>query len=253
MIIKTTGIALRLDPFSRTSQIITWLTPDHGRVATLAKGAKRPKHNLVGQYDCFYTCEILFYHSRQGSLHILKECTPLNTRIGFRANWRASIGASYVCDLLSRLTPPGAEHAALHAWAEALLDFLETQGVTKSVLNWAELKLLKLLGMAPKLGACLACRNRLPSDEGPAFFSIERGGLVCTPCCRTAPEALAAPLAQDVLAMLRGWENTETPILAKRTHSTPIQSESAGKIIGAFMHYHLLETSRARDIATALI
>lgn len=60
MIIKTTGLVLRLDPFSKTSQVITWLTPDHGRTVTLAKGAKRVKSNLVGQYDCFYTCELLF-------------------------------------------------------------------------------------------------------------------------------------------------------------------------------------------------
>ena len=38
-IIKTEGIVLAIRPWSRTSHIVTWLTPDHGCVTTLVKGA----------------------------------------------------------------------------------------------------------------------------------------------------------------------------------------------------------------------
>lgn len=251
MIVKTTGIVLRLDPFSRTSQIISWLTPDHGRVATVAKGAKRPKNNLVGQYDCFYTCELLYYQTHRSTLHILKECSPLSPRTGFRSDWRASLGASYLCSLLNRLTSPGAAQPALYDWANRTLDFLSEQGNSGLVMNWAELKLMKLLGVGPTLSSCLACGTREFPENRPVAFSISRGGLLCA-ACRDTSDPLVMQVTPDALAMLRGWTGTETPIIAKRTACTPQQSRTANKLLGAFMHYHL-ESSRARDIALGLV
>jgi DNA repair protein RecO (recombination protein O) len=251
MIIKTTGIVLRLDPFSKTSQVITWLTPDHGRIATLAKGAKRSKNNLVGQYDCFYSCELLFYQTRHSALHILKECSPLSARHGFRTDWRAALSASYICDLLARLTSPGAACPVLFDWADKTLDFLATQGTGDTVLNWAELKLLKLLGMAPKLSGCQVCGVRTWPEDRPALFSIPRGGLLCQ-TCKSSQDSLTLSLPHDVLAMLKGWESTSTPLMAKRTTRTPRQAHTASKLLGAFIHYHL-ESSRSREIALGLI
>ena len=251
MIIKTRGIVLRMDPFSKTSQIVSWLTPDHGRVVTVAKGAKRPKNNLVGQYDCFYTCEILFYEARHGSLHILKECAPIAMRTGFRHDWRASLGASYLCDLLNRLTSPGAAQPALFAWAENTLDFLSGQGATETVMNWAELKLLKLLGVAPKLQGCLACGSKSFPIDRPATFSISRGGLLCASCA-SSRDSVVMNVTHDAIAMLRGWEESSTPLIAKRTSCTPRQADVATRLLGSFMHYHL-ESSRSRDIALGLL
>jgi len=251
MIIKTTGLVLRLDPFSKTSQVINWLTPDHGRIVTLAKGAKRIKNNLVGHYDCFYTCELLFYQSRHSSLHILKECAPITPRMAFRADWRASFTASYLCDLLSRLTAPGASCPALYNWAEQTMDFLAAQGTSKTVLNWSELKLLKHLGIAPQLTNCIKCGTKTFPPDRATLFSISLGGLLCE-SCSTDQNRLIQPLTQDILSMLRGWENTETPAMAKRTLCSPRQSESANRLLGAFIHYHL-QSSLSRDIILNLI
>ena len=60
-IIKTHGIVLSIHPWSQTSHVVTWLTPDHGPVTTLVKGAVRPKSAFLGQYDLNYTCEIVYY------------------------------------------------------------------------------------------------------------------------------------------------------------------------------------------------
>ncbi len=251
MIIKTTGIVLRLDPYSRTSQVITWLTPDHGRVVTLAKGAKRVKNNLIGQYDCYYTCELLFYQGRHSAVHVLKECSPLASRDGLRSDWRAAFSASHICALLNRLSPPGAACPAVFEWAEKTLDFIARQGATETVVLWVELKLLGLLGMAPKLDGCLGCRAAVEWEGRPLLFSIARGGVLC-PACAGTRDALTMPLPQDVLAMLRDWEKMETPVIARRTSCTPGQIETASRLLGAFLDYHL-DTTRSRDILTTLV
>ncbi len=80
MIARARAIVLRVFPYSNTSRVVSWLTADHGRVATLIKGSQRPKSLFLGQYDLFYTCELLFYRHERDGLHIARECTPLTRR-----------------------------------------------------------------------------------------------------------------------------------------------------------------------------
>ena len=89
MILKDQAIALRIHPFGNTSRIVVWLSQSYGKLATLVKGSQREKSGFLGQYDLFYTCELLFYAREQRNLHILKECTPLVLRPSFRSDWRA--------------------------------------------------------------------------------------------------------------------------------------------------------------------
>ena len=94
MILKTTALALRFYPFSNTSRIVAWLTPDQGRIATMVKGSQRPRSLFLGQYDLFYTCELLYHRRERGGLHIARECSPLKWREGLRRDWRAAAAAS---------------------------------------------------------------------------------------------------------------------------------------------------------------
>ena len=92
-IIKTQGIVLSIHPWSQTSHVVTWLTPDHGPVTTLVKGAVRTKSAFLGQYDLFYRCDLLYYARASGDLHALREVTPRNLR-GIRRRPRARAGSA---------------------------------------------------------------------------------------------------------------------------------------------------------------
>ena len=76
---KTEAICLRISPWSTTSHIVTWLTPV-GVVATSVKGAVRPKSAFLGQYDLFYTCELIYYARTKGELHAIREASAFDAR-----------------------------------------------------------------------------------------------------------------------------------------------------------------------------
>ena len=57
---STAGVVLRLRPLTETSLIVNWLTRDFGRIATVAKGARRPKSPFRGQIDLFYVVDGMF-------------------------------------------------------------------------------------------------------------------------------------------------------------------------------------------------
>ena len=128
-IIKTDGIVLAIHPWSRTSHIVTWLTPDHGCVTTLVKGAVRPKSAFLGQYDLFYTCDLLYYARARGDLHALRETTPRNLRDGLRGRWRETALAGYAAGLVKDLAPAHGESAAWCELMSLLLDRLETHAL----------------------------------------------------------------------------------------------------------------------------
>ena len=67
------GIILRTRLLTETSLIVHWLTPELGRVATVAKGARRPKSPFAGKLDLFYAAEFSFSRSRHSDLHNLRE------------------------------------------------------------------------------------------------------------------------------------------------------------------------------------
>ncbi|NCC51559.1 MAG: DNA repair protein RecO, partial [Spartobacteria bacterium] len=113
-LVKTEALVMRCVPFSNTSMIVSWLTPEHGLVATMIKGAQRPKSLFLGQYDLFYTCELIYYDQPNVELYTARECTPLQFRPRFRTDWRAMCLASYLVYLTGRVSPPGVPHPALY-------------------------------------------------------------------------------------------------------------------------------------------
>src|ERR1043165_6762795 len=74
---RTSGLVLRTRPFTETSLIVNWLTPDLGRLSTVAKGARRPKSPFRGKLDLFYLADFTFQRSRRSELHTLCEVSVL--------------------------------------------------------------------------------------------------------------------------------------------------------------------------------
>ncbi|MGN0826572.1 MAG: DNA repair protein RecO [Kiritimatiellia bacterium] len=144
---------LRIAPFSRTSHMVTWLTAERGIVTTSVKGALRSKSRFVGQYDLFYTCEIVVYQDRLKEVNPLRECVPIRLREGLRSDWRAVCAASYLCDLTLTVLQPEQANPTIFALLESTLDALEStpRRPLSVVLLDYELHLLLDLGLLPKL------------------------------------------------------------------------------------------------------
>lgn len=237
MIEKTDAIVLRVSPFSKTSHVVLWLTPDHGKLSTVVKGACRPKSDFLGQYDLFYTCEVLFYAREHEGLHILKECSPFKMRRSLRVDWRGAACASYLSDLVSRISVSGGNHRTIYDFVDSTLDFLCSHNCREQVLFWAELKLSHILGLSPLLNRCAKCANDL-SEQLPSRFSPVHGGVLCTDCARATGQAVC-PLSAPTLAILRQWQSSSSPRAAINTRYGSAQITEFDELLGMFLNYHL--------------
>lgn len=246
---KTHALVLRVSPFSRTSHVVTWLTPEFGRLATVVKGACRPKSPFLGQYDLYYTCELLFYARERNNLHIARECTPINMRTTLRTDWRASSCASYLCDIISRVSVRGHQHD-IYDLTTTALDALCADGVSPQFVFWTELKLLDCLGLSPQLTKCPACARNL-TGTASTELSYDRGGILCHDCApRQGKTTTRVP--PDVLAMLRNWQRAASPRAAASTRCTPQQLSAFREILGMFLPYHLDMPTIPRSRSLAL-
>ena len=237
-IVKTQAIVLRYVPFSNSSRIVTWLTPDHGRIATMIKGSLRPKSLYLGQYDLFYTCELLYYGRNDRELYTVRECTPLQFRTRFRTDWRAMSIASYLVDLVGRICPPNAPHPELYQLLTRHLDELNEHGAFYPFVFWFELKLLDQLGLTPRLNHCVICNQILIPGERPVVLSNAHGGMCCTKC-RLQEKQKSIPVSADILAILQGWQRAVNPQVTRTTHCTNKQRTHIRLLLGAFLRYHL--------------
>ena len=250
--VKTQGLVLRVDPFSKTSHWVVWLTPDYGLVTTLAKGVQKPRSALLGQFDVFYTCEIIYHGRSAFSLAGLRECAPTATRERFRSDWRAAGCASYLCDLVARTSLPGGEPSRIWALLTKALDCLQEQGANALLPRWFEIKLLQAIGLAPQLRRCSGCKSQLDVTARGMRFSPARGGMLCARCAERAG-ARRFVIPPDVLAMMRAWQASESPTIARRTSWSARQCASAERLLGEFLFYHLDTPGTARRLATEIL
>lgn len=238
MILKDEAIALRIYPFGNTSRIVVWLSSAHGKLATLVKGSQRDRSAFLGQFDLFYTCEILFYAREQRNLHILKECVPLSPRAAFRSDWRACAAASYAAGAVDRAMPFGPAPAGLHGLLADTLDRLAARTPGPAFLPRFELRLLQELGLAPGWDACAKCRADLRGAA--ARLDVAHGAALCEACAAGRGTAVSAA----ALAAIRQMSGETLPAsLPERVF------REAKAIMGGLLEHQADFAPRSRELA----
>ena len=242
MILKDEAIALRIHPFGNTSRVVVWSSASHGKLATLVKGSQRERSAFLGQFDLFYTCEILFYAREHRNLHILKECAPLATRDAFRSDWRACAAASYAAGTLDRAMPFGPAPAGLHALLADTLDRLAARTPGPAFLPRFESRLLQELGLAPGWNACGRCRADL--RDAAARLDVVHGSLLCEACAAGWGTTVSAA-ALDALRRMGGERLPAS--LPERTF------REIKALVGGLLEHQADLSPRPRDLAFGVL
>lgn len=149
MIQSATGIILRTRPLTETSLIVNWLTPEFGRISTVAKGARRPKSPFAGKLDLCYRADFSFTRSRRSDLHALREISLRETHVKLREELAALQQAGYCAALIEQTTEADTALPEIYALFNGLVGHLVDQPPRPRTVFAFELKLLRLLGLAP--------------------------------------------------------------------------------------------------------
>src|SRR5208283_4706588 len=149
MIHNATGLILRTRPLTETSLIVHWLTRSAGRIATVAKGARRARSPFLGRLDLFYAADFSFSRSRSSDLHTLREVRLQDTRDALRGDLQRLRQAAYAAKFIEQATETETPLPAVFDLMTSYLDCLGSHSPPPQFVFAFELKLLNELGLKP--------------------------------------------------------------------------------------------------------
>ncbi len=143
------GIILRTRPLTDTSLIVNWLTAEHGRLSTVAKGARRGKSSFQGKLDLFFEGELSFQRSSRSELHALREVMIHETHSQLRTDLAGLNQAAYGVAFLEQMTEVQTPIPELFELVIGYIRHLASQSVRPRNVFAFELKFLVTLGLEP--------------------------------------------------------------------------------------------------------
>jgi DNA repair protein RecO (recombination protein O) len=157
------GIILRTRPLTDTSLIVRWLTPQFGRISTVAKGARRTKSAFAGKLDLFYEADFSFARSRKSDLHILREVNLRGTNKFLRDDILKLHRAAYACGFIEQATETETPIPSIFDLLQEFLKALGKKSFQEQIVFAFELKLLRELGLEPDLANLAAGTKKIAS------------------------------------------------------------------------------------------
>ena len=219
------GFVLHSYPYRETSLIIEVFTRDHGRLALLARGARRPRSALRGLLMAFQPIDLGWAGSGEVPTLMKAEWVggqPLLSE-------RALLVGYYLNELLINLLPREDAHERLFEVYRETLQAL-ARGVSEADLRRFETALLKELGYGLTLDHDRAGRAVLP--DRAYRYEIEHG-------------AVALSEGESAAIVVRGKTLLD---MAAGEFSDPVSAAQAKQFMRTLMHYYLggktMETRR---------
>jgi DNA repair protein RecO (recombination protein O) len=209
------GFVLHTYAWRETSLIVEVFTRDHGRVALVARGAKRPTSHFRGLLDPF--CPLALSWSGRNEIKSLVRVEWLGGLAPLRGD--GLLSAFYLNELLVRLLVRGDPHAQLFRAYIGALRTLAHEGDQRACLRGFEMDLLREIGYLP------------PLDHGADGAPIE-------------------PARWYHVDSQHGWVLTDTPdalsvrgaaihAMAARDFSAPGAATQARSLLRQLIRYHL--------------
>ncbi|MBC7514653.1 MAG: DNA repair protein RecO [Herminiimonas sp.] len=175
------GFVLHSYPYKETSLIVDVFTRDHGRVALIAKGAKRPHSKLRGVLQTFQPLSLGW--SGKSEVRTLTGAEWVGGMLPLEK--AALLCGFYLNELLFKLLARDDPHPALFDHYVATLNQLAHQEPAPIVLRKFERALLKETGVGGDLTVCAGSRAAVVAN-GTYVVEPEQGVRLATPS-DTAP------------------------------------------------------------------
>ena len=138
---------MRRVKLTETSLIVTWLTESHGRLKTVAKGARGAKSAFAGQLDLFFLGEISYVHSSRSELHALREVRLVETHPQLRFDYPRLALAAYFAELIELVTEPDHPVPELYDLLKRALAYLNAHPANQRALVHFEKEVARSLGI----------------------------------------------------------------------------------------------------------
>ncbi len=201
---RTHALVLRHRDMGEADRLITILTPEHGKMDCVAKGARKPATSKTGHVELFTHTDLLI--AKGSSLDIVTQAQMQNPYLILHEDLLRGAYASYCVELMDRFTQEDdVDNAKLFYLLDATFERLCYDDDVRRVVRYYEMQLLNLAGFKPQLMECIITHELVvPEDQ---FFSYSEGGVVSSEGAVHTNNLIALPV--ETLKLMRHLQRTK--------------------------------------------
>jgi DNA repair protein RecO (recombination protein O) len=173
---RTPAIILRRFDLGEADRLLTLLTPHHGKIEVVAKGARKLTSTKTGHVELFTRADMLIHKGRELGIAVQAEMTA--PYLPLRDDLTLGAYAGYAAELADRFTNEGDDETTrLFTLLDETFNRLCTDPDPRLALRYYEIHLLDISGFRPELNECVIGHEDIqPEDQ---YFSYAEGGVVC--------------------------------------------------------------------------
>lgn len=195
MIVRTEAIVLRGIDYSETSQIVTLFTRQKGKLAVMAKGARRTTSRFGSTLQPMSYTQVVFYYKGSRSIQTLSESSHVRP---FHGITRSLEGLSYglrIVELVYALLQDEEQNPTVFNLLVEVLERLSRTGTRlENLFHFFQLRLATVLGFAPDVDR--EAVEQIPKSGG--IIALDTGSILSSDpgdaagVCRASRRALRA-------------------------------------------------------------
>lgn len=240
MIIRTEAVVLRSIDYGETSEIVTLFTREKGKMAVMAKGARRSGSRFGSSLQPTSYSQVVFYHKPSRSIQTLSESSHVRSFHGITRDLETLSYGLRTVELVYALMQEQEQNPVVFNLLVEVLDRLSrTPNAVENLFHFFQLRFATVLGFAPDvrreaLDALPARGGVLSLETGSVYDSTPAGGRTVRRASRTALRAFAILARADVNTAMR--MRTSREVMDELSH-----------LIEDFFRYHVEDAYPTRS------
>jgi len=220
------GIVLRGYPFGEADRVVVILSPNNGKLRTVAKGVRKTKSRFGGRLEPFTHVDLILYEGR--NLDTITQASVIEAFPKLRSDLDRVVAAGIMVEAIDAVVQEDESSLRAFLLLQRGLRTLEAGAMHPDLLTAFLLGVAEVVGVAPAFDHCAGCGRR----DRLVRFSFADGGVLCEDDRTPGSMALRDGLTDYLAGLLHGP-------LDDLPESDPKFSGEAIGVTRRFLEYHL--------------
>jgi DNA repair protein RecO (recombination protein O) len=170
------GIVLRGYPFGESHRVVVLLSPNHGKLRTVAKGVRKTKSRFGGRLEPLTHVDVVLYEGK--NLDTITQVSIINAFPNLRNDLDRVLAAGTMIEVVDAVVQADEPSQRMFLLLQRGLTVLDHGPAHPDLVTSFLLKAAAIIGVAPSLDTCAGCGT----TGHLRCFSFAAGGSLCEKC-----------------------------------------------------------------------
>lgn len=169
MITHTEAIIFKSVDYQESSKIVTAFTHEHGKIALIVRGVKKPKSKFSGLIEIGNILDVVYYYKSSRSVQILSEASYSVKNKNLRTDFEKMATMTSSIELISQLLHDNEINKPLFDFSKNLLCWLDSAQLhPPKLFPYIQIRLAELTGIGLQM-------NVNPHKDETNYLNLESG------------------------------------------------------------------------------